>query len=100
MKTRYLAFLLAVLAAPSFAAQHITLQDLSDETGLTPRQIGMVLGARSAYPEYLASYSFVKSRFVQAVGVRRYNELVKLYREQKITGRLVARSDAGRDAGS
>jgi len=100
MKTRYFAFLLAALAAPSFAAQHITLQELADEAGMTPRQVGMVLGARSAYPEYLASYSFAKSRFVHAVGQQRYNELVKLYREQKISGQLVARSDAGRDAGS
>jgi hypothetical protein len=100
MKTRYFAFLFAVFATPSFAAGHITLQDLADEAGMTPRQVGMVLGARSAYPEYLASYSFAKSKFVRAVGAQRYNELVKLYREQKITGQLVARSDAGKGAGS
>src|SRR5689334_22676632 len=84
MKTRYFAFLFAVLATPSFAAGHITLQDLADEAGMTTRQVGMVLGARSAYPEYLASYSFAKSKFVRAVGAQRYQELVKLYAEQKI----------------
>lgn len=101
MKTRYFAIVFALVAAPAFAGNFLSPQELAAETGLTARQVSMVLGPHSAYPEYLSSYSIVRDRFIRAVGQQRYNELAKLYRDkQSLRAHAVASSDAARNPGS
>jgi len=36
----------------------------------------MVLGARTAYPEYLTQYDSSERRFIQAIGKRRFEDLM------------------------
>ena len=36
----------------------------------------MVVGAHTAYPEYLTSYDWARRRFIQTLGVQRYNDLM------------------------
>lgn len=76
MKTRwfFLSFLLgcsAVAAEPSNV-----LQALSVESGLSVRDVKMVVGARTGHAEYLASYDQTKRRFVRALGKSRYQALM------------------------
>jgi hypothetical protein len=76
MKARY--FVLAMAAAFSanaFASEDI-IGALSQETGLTERQVKMVVGPRSGHAAYLASYDQVQRRFVATVGQERYRELL------------------------
>lgn len=76
MKARY--FVLAMAAAFSanaFASEDI-IGALSQETGLTVRQVKMVVGPRSSHAAYLASYDQVQRRFVATVGQERYRELL------------------------
>src|SRR5688500_16720818 len=76
MKARY--FVLAM--ATAFSANAIAGEDilgvLSEETGLSVRQVKMVVGARSGHAAYLASYDQVQRRFVATVGQERYRELL------------------------
>ena len=36
----------------------------------------MVVGAHSACPDYLTSYDWARRRFIQTLGVQRYNDLM------------------------
>jgi hypothetical protein len=53
-----------------------TLSDLASVTGLTERQVKMVVGAHTAYPEYLRSYDWTRRKFVHALGEQRYDDLM------------------------
>lgn len=70
----------AMIAAASFStlahAADTTVRQLADETGLTPRQVQMVLGARTAFPEYRTGYRFVEKQFKDALGAERYTDLM------------------------
>jgi hypothetical protein len=95
------ALVLLAAAAPALAADYVTPADLAQETGLTERQIGMVLGHRTAYPEYLSSYTIVRDKFIGAVGRARYQRLVQQYRAAMAhPPRLVARHAGTRDDAS
>ena len=103
MKTRLFALGLALTAAPAFAGDYISPQELARETGLTPRQVGMVLGPHSAYAgDYLAGYSIVRDKFISAVGRSRYNDLVKQYRQHGVQQpqSLLAGTDSRKEPGS
>jgi hypothetical protein len=77
MKTKFaILFLSMAFCAPAFAHGSRSLQALADETGLTVRQVAMILGPSSSYLEYKASYSWVKSHFINALGQRRYEALL------------------------
>ena len=91
MKTNLLMLtLLAAIAAPA-AAQDIqdlapiaapaelqdpTVNDLADETGLTPQRVRMVVGPRSGYAEYRITYARAHRQFRDALGEERYNDLM------------------------
>ena len=62
---------IAIAAAP--VAQ---ISALAAATGLSERQVKMVVGGHTAYSEYRTSYDWARRRFVQVLGVRRYNELM------------------------
>jgi hypothetical protein len=76
MKVRIIAFLAASAFSAGAVAQDDVLGALSRETGLSVRDVKMVLGARSGYAEYLASYDQTRKRFVRAIGKPRYLELM------------------------
>lgn len=59
---------------------------LSQATGLTEREVQMVLGNRTSYAGYVASYDFVDRRLQQAIGPEMYQHL-KQYGE--LTGQHV-----------
>ena len=93
MKATFLTFALILAATPAFAGkQHIDLNDLAAETDMSARQVAMVLGASGAYPEFKASYAQMKSKFVAAVGQRRYEALVVAVKAQENSAALAARS--------
>ncbi len=76
MKARHLALALATLfSANAFAGEDI-IGALADQTGLTERQVKMVVGPRSSHAAFLASYDQVQRQFVNAVGAERYKELL------------------------
>ena len=76
MKARIIALIVASAFSAGVAAQDDVIGALSQETGLSTRDVKMVLGARSGYAEYLASYDQTQKRFVRALGKERYRELL------------------------
>lgn len=76
MKARILALLAAAVFSTGARAGDDILGALSRETGLNTRDVKMVLGARSGYAEYLASYDQTRKRFIRALGKPRYLELM------------------------
>ncbi len=62
--------LLALIMTPGLALAGSSLQihDLAAATGLSERQVQMVVGGRTAYAEYRTSYNRVEKRFVKALG--------------------------------
>lgn len=83
-------------AASDDTQQQVTVKQLADETGLTPRSVRMVVGARSGYAEYRVSFDRAQKQFRNALGEERYNDLmagrrIELYNQKAAT---IARVDA------
>jgi hypothetical protein len=76
MKTRHFALALATLFSTNAFAGEDIIGALADQTGLTERQVKMVVGPRSSHAAYLASYDQVQRQFVKSVGQERYKELL------------------------
>ena len=78
MKRQLETCLLALALTPGLAVAGSPLQirDLAAATGLSERQVQMVVGGRTAYAEYRTSYNRVEKRFVKALGEQRYRDLV------------------------
>ncbi len=79
MKRALTTGLLLFASAPGliFAADpSAQIRDLAAATGLTARQVQMVVGARTAFPEYRTSYDRVEKRFIKALGEQRYSALM------------------------
>lgn len=84
MKTQItLALILALAAAPYAAAGNSPIEELAAASGLTTRQVQMVIGTRTAYAEYRTSYYRVRAQFIRAVGQQQYDALVQLHRDGK-----------------
>ena len=76
-KLKFCALLLA--CAPGLAAAAspaANIRDLAAATGLTERQVQMVIGPHTAYAEYRTSYDWARHRFVQVLGQQRYDQLM------------------------
>ena len=58
------------------ATQEITVKELADYTGLSERNVAMVVGARTPYAEYRTSFNRVERQFKRALGEERYNDLM------------------------
>lgn len=71
------AGLSAALTHPAEAAggSMQTIDLLARASGLTERQVRMVLGNPTAYAEYQSSYSQVDRRFRKAIGEQAYRDL-------------------------
>ena len=78
MKRKLETCLLALALTPGLALAGSSLQirDLAAVTGLSERQVQMVVGARTAYAEYRTSYDRVEARFIKALGEERYRDLM------------------------
>jgi hypothetical protein len=76
MKARYFVLAMATAFSANAVAGEDIIGALSEETGLTVRQVKMVVGPRSGHAAYLASYDQVQRRFVATVGQDRYDELL------------------------
>jgi hypothetical protein len=81
MKTQCLTFAaLMGLAAGASATDSLDLQQIADQTGLSVRQVRMVLGAPTAFAEYRTSYAGAAQRVKSIYGETRYRQLVQAYR--------------------
>ncbi|RZA36665.1 MAG: hypothetical protein EOP92_04190 [Lysobacteraceae bacterium] len=94
-KTLLIAALL--LAAP--AAGATTTSDLAHETGLSERNVRMLLGARTPYGEYRCCYEAKLRQFKQALGEGNYEKLMRgetivLERTRPLDQRGLARMEA------
>jgi hypothetical protein len=91
MKPRILVLLAATVAsANAFAGSNALLDDLSQETGLSPREIRLVLGPHPGFEKFLA-FRTLERAFVRGVGEDRYEALRIAWREpaaQEDTPRL------------
>lgn len=78
MNARTASLMAAVLAIAPLAAQaDDTVAQLARETGLTERNVRMVLGARTPYAEYRVVYNRVQRQFKSAVGDHNYDRLMR-----------------------
>jgi hypothetical protein len=75
LETCLLAFALAVPGL-ALAGASLSIRDLASTTGLSERQVQMVLGGRTAYAEYRTSYDRVERHFIEALGEDRYRDLM------------------------
>ena len=67
---------LALTTGPALAGSSLQIRDLAAATGLSERQVQMVVGGRTAYAEYRTSYDRVEQHFVKALGRERYRDLM------------------------
>ena len=70
-----IALLAAVLAATPLAHAGESVAALARETGLSERNIRMLVVARTPYPEHRAIFTKVDRQFKEAVGEVRYELL-------------------------
>lgn len=101
-KTTILAALLA--AAPmahadeSIVTSSESVAELARDSGLTERNVRMILGARTPYAEYRCCYSRIVRQFKQAVGEETYHRLANGGYVPKAEPRVAARVDEDKDA--
>ena len=79
---------LAALASPSDNAAD--LDDLAELTGLSTRQVQMVVGNPTAYAEYLTQYDWARHRMQTVLGAQRLDDLIAGRAVRLDDGRLVA----------
>lgn len=78
MNARTASLIAAVLAiAPLAAYADDTVAQLSRETGLSERNLRMVLGARTPYVEYRTQFDRVTWDLKRAIGNENYRRLMK-----------------------
>lgn len=53
------------------------VDELARISDLSPRQVQMVLGVRTAHAAYLTSYERVKRQLIRAIGNERYQQLAR-----------------------
>lgn len=71
-----------LLAGAAAAAEPVDVQALADQSGLSTRQVRMVLGAHVAFAEYRTSFRPSQQKLRAALGEVQFDELVQRYREQ------------------
>lgn len=83
MKTlKTIAFaVFTVIAANAAAQEEATLSELAFQSGLSEKQVAMVLGPSSAHAAYRTSYTRCKAQLVRSIGQQRYEQVAAAYRE-------------------
>jgi len=64
------------LASGLACAAHATPADIAAETGLTPREVSMVLGSSTGYAEFVTGYERAYARLHRALGDERMARLL------------------------
>ena len=69
---------LAAMVAPGIAiAQDLSVTQLAQMTGVRERNVKMVFGARSAFPEYkTGAYDLAHKKIVATLGRERFDDIV------------------------
>jgi len=67
---------LALLPGLALAGSSAQIRDLAAATGLNERDVQMVVGAHTAYPQYLTRYDWARHRVIAVLGAERYNDLM------------------------
>lgn len=94
IKTKACVILLTLAPGLALAGPPSTqIRDLSAATGLTERQVQMVVGAHTAYAEYRTSYEWARRRMVQTLGPQRYEDLMAGRAIELDNGQRVAFND-------
>lgn len=75
IKLTCLAAALLAVSAPALAGDGPCKQ-LARETGLTERQVRMIVGDRTAFAEYRTSYARSVAHMRDSIGRARYDELI------------------------
>lgn len=68
--------LIAALLVAAPAAGATTITDLSRATGLSERNVRMLVGARTPHPEYRCCYNAKLKQFKRALGEENYGKLM------------------------
>ena len=78
MKRKLESCLLALALVPglALAGSSAQIRDLAAATGLNERDVQMVVGAHTAYPQYLTRYDWARHRVIAVLGAERYNDLM------------------------
>lgn len=79
MKTLYTTAILVVVGAAASVpalAQENPIPILAEQSGLSERKVRMVLGDRTAYSEYRASYDRAREQLVRTIGEANYERLL------------------------
>jgi hypothetical protein len=71
-----LAFATLALASSSVFAARTTPADIAAESGLTTREVSMVLGSSTGYGEFVTAYSRAYTRLHRALGDERMQQLM------------------------
>jgi hypothetical protein len=71
-----------LLAGAAAATEPVDVQALADQSGLSTRQVRMVLGAHVAFAEYRTSFRPAQQKLRAVLGEVQFDELVQRYREQ------------------
>jgi len=85
MKVKVLAMVVAMLvcgAASAGGSGSIDIPYLAERSGLTERQVRMVLGAKVPFVEYRTSYPRARAALRNVVGSAALDELVSRYRDE------------------
>ncbi len=95
MKARIVLLAVTMAAmAPAYAGGSIA--DLADATGLTERQVLMLISNRTPYVEYRTSHSSALAQFKKALGKERAERLLAgetIYLERRTNGRIASLTD-------
>ena len=67
---------LALVPGMALAGPPTQIRDLAAATGLNERDVQMVMGAHTAYPQYLTRYDWARRRVVNTLGEERYRDLM------------------------
>ena len=79
MKRKLEICVLALVLVPGLAlaaSPNTQISDLAAATGLNERDVQMVVGAHTAYPQYLTRYDWARRRVIAVLGTDRYNDLM------------------------
>ena len=77
MKSKIAGLVIAIAAiSPACATEYTSVKALSAQTGLSERQVRMVVGCPPCYVEYLTSYDRSREKFVKAIGKVNYDRLM------------------------
>lgn len=94
-----IAVLAALLATTPLVHADESVAQLAQETGLSERNVRMVVGGRTAYAEYRVIFNRVDRQFKEAIGEVRYERITgrKLLSDTSRETRVATRREEAKD---